>query len=350
MMPIEPTTDEARRRQEVAGWFLRRDAGDGAWSAADEAAFTQWLGRDAGNRQAYARWATDWALIDTMPRDTAARLRALVAAERAPAAVPVPRRRAMAGWALAGVAAVAVTGGWFGWQHLEARPVYEQAFGTRRGQQSHVTLPDGSELRLDTSTTLKVTFFRGRREVQLVQGQALFTVRADPGRPFQVTAQDVRVTVVGTRFTVRSTPGIPSREGVEVAVEHGRVRVANGLVAGGGADAAAHQVELTAGQHLVLQGHGAQPVVKALPRDGAAPWHQGAQISFSNAPLKTVMAEMGRYADLGLVDVDPSALDLRLSGTFDPRDAATARRLLAGALQLQLVPLGDGYALRRQGG
>ena len=116
-------------------------------------------------------------------------------------------------------------------------------FRTLRGQQKDVTLPDGSVLRLDTDTRIAVALYRERREVKLLGGQAMFQVHGDAARPFDVLAGPVRVTVVGTRFSVRHTPGILGADDIRVEVEEGCVRVAgvDGMTA-------APAVELGAGQ------------------------------------------------------------------------------------------------------
>jgi transmembrane sensor len=51
-------------------------------------------------------------------------------------------------------------------------------------------------------------------------------VQADPDRPFDVLAGPLRITVLGTRFSVRYTADASVPGGVRVAVEEGRVKVA----------------------------------------------------------------------------------------------------------------------------
>lgn len=339
-MTSPDTAEASRQRQELVGWFMRRHGPQ--WTAGDEHAFQQWLHTPA-NQAAYAQWEADWKLMDDLPQASADRLRAMVAADRrvrqtVPAAGPGRERRRFfaRGLAVAGVAAVAVGTGWLGWQHLQAQPVYTQAFSTRAGQQSEVTLPDGSTLRLDTATALQVTFFRQRREIRLVEGQAMFAVVADAQRPFLVTAGPVRVTVVGTRFAVRMTPGIPGRDGVEVEVEEGRVRVAR--------PAPGDTLELTAGQCLSFDPQGHDPVLDTIAPEAVAGW-RSQHLSFSDVPLRQAVAEIERYRGLDIVAIDPAAAELRLSGTFDPRDPATTRRLLAATLPIRLVRQGAGWAV-----
>lgn len=351
MMPAAPLDDATRQRKELVDWFMRRNGP--LWMASDERTFQDWLSTP-GNRDAYAQWQADWELMDAIPQESADRLRALVVADRkaeqtSPRPVrhsPERRRALISGFAMAGVASMAVTGGWLGWRHIQSQPVYEQAFSTRTGQQSEVGLPDGSTVRLDTATTLKAFFFRHSREIQLAEGQAMFSVTADAQRPFEVTAGQVRITVVGTRFSVRLTAGVPGRDGVEVEVEEGRVRVARingpqeqGPVAQG---ASGETFELTVGQQVAFDAQGREPVLGTVEPDAVAGW-RSMQLSFSDVPLRQAVAEMERYGNLDIVAIDPAAAQLRLSGTFDPRDPAATRRLLAGTLPIKLARQGTGW-------
>jgi transmembrane sensor len=351
MMSATVTDEVTRQRQELVRWFMRRHDAQphSPWTAEDERDFQQWFSIPA-NQQAYKQWQADWVLIDTMPQASAERLRAMVVADLAEAhrvscnagrSQPIPQRRWLLtqGLAFAGLAGMTFGGGWLGWRHFQAQPVFEQAFNTRKGQQIEARLPDGSALRLDTATALQVTLFRGRREVRLMQGQAFFAVAHDGARPFVVEAGGAVVTVLGTRFSVRYTPDIPGRDGVEVAVEQGKVRVTRGQGAHDQPPVGAADVEafdLTAGQILVLPVDGTSPVLRTVSSVDVAAW-RNMPLSFSDVSLREAVAEMARYADIGIADIDPAVANLRLSGTFDPRNAAATRQLLANALPVRLV-------------
>jgi len=294
-----------------------------------------------------------------MPQVSVERLRAMVVADLAEAhrvsrqsVIPQPifRRRWLLtqGLAFAGMAGMTFGVGWLGWRYNQAQPVFEQAFNTRKGQQIEARLPDGSALRLDTATALQVTFFRSRREVHLVQGQAFFSVAHDGASPFVVEAGGAVVTVLGTRFSVRYTPDMPGRDGVEVAVAQGKVRVTRGPGAHDRPTMGAADVEtfdLTVGQILVLPADGASPVLRNVSSVGVAAW-RNMPLSFSDVSLREAVAEMERYADLGIAAIDPAVANLRLSGTFDPRDAVATRHLLANALPVRLVDGARGVEVR----
>ncbi|BFO55182.1 FecR domain-containing protein [Acidovorax sacchari] len=331
-------------RQDVLDWFIRRQR-DG-WSARDETEFQAWLDADAIHRQRYAQWESHWRAFDGISAADVAQLRRNLERDKvreedarqnrahggvAPQGVS---RRSVFAPALA-VASLAILVGGAGlvaWNHLQAQPVFAQAFSTQRGQQTEVALPDGSRLRLDTATRLEVTYYRMRREVRLQDGQVVFSVQADTERPFHVLAGPVDVTVVGTKFSVRHTPRLPGSQGVQVAVERGQVLVARRDGASAGLPAT---VDLTAGQQIEVDSMGALGTVGAVPGDGIAPWRDN-RVSFVNTPLVQALAELERYGDTGLAVRDPAIAALRLSGTFDPRDAMTLRRVLPNALPVQL--------------
>lgn len=348
---LPPDDDASRLREEVLGWFIRRDRDE--WNAADESAFQAWLQEDERHRSGYARWQARWHAMDAIPADAVAQLRDRLARDKAvqaahpsvgiAAAVAAPRkvdekagpsRRGLLlpGLAMAGVAAITTGTGLLGWRHWQAQPVFTQAFSTLRGQQTEVTLPDGSRLRLGTATRLEVSYYRQRRQVRLLDGQAVFSVQADADRPFDVLAAATRITVVGTRFAVRHTPNMAADGGVHVLVEEGRVRVARASDGPGhGEDA----LELNAGQQVASDVHGGLAAIVPVPGDGIAPWREH-RVSFVDTPLGHALAELERYGSTGLVLRDPAVAALRLSGTFDPRDARTLRRVLPSALPVRL--------------
>lgn len=322
-------------------WFVRSTDGlDGDALQAFEA----WRCADPAHAAAWARWSEDWCLLDALPTDGVRHLRDKLAADKArleTCAHPQPGRtrffclpwlvaRAWGGTptALASLCLV-VVGGALGWSHWRGQPVYLQTVATAPGQQSEVQLPDGSALRLDTRTQINVSFRRQRREVVLPEGQVVFRVKGDAARPFDVVAGPVRITVVGTRFSVRHTPGVPGEEGVRIAVEEGRVHVARSDTPG------AALVELTAGQQVTSDAMGRLGPVAAVPAGGIAPWRDG-RVSFDDTPLSQALAEFARYGTVNLVVRDPGVGALRLTGTFDPRRPENFLLALPRTLPVQL--------------
>ncbi len=356
MIPVPQSPQDAPGlRRDVLDWFVRRQRSD--WGMEDETAFQTWLAADASHCDAFAQWESHWKALDAIPADTRAMLRRNLQREKAPSTPGTaiqslrrhppmgsdnPRRRFLVP-AFAAVAAVAVmaSSGFLAWNHWQAQPVFAQTYSTPRGKQVEVPLPDGSRLRLDTATRLEVAYYRQRREVKLLDGQAVFSVQADATRPFHVLAGPVDVMVVGTRFSVRYTPQVAEDPGVRVSVEEGEVRVAplGSAFAPAGPGAREVGVYLTAGQQVVADTQGVLAPVMPVPGEDIAPWRNN-RVSFVNTPLAQALAEFERYGSTGLQVRDPAVGALRLSGTFDPRDTQTLRRVLPGALPVRLQQAG----------
>lgn len=321
---------------EALRWSVR--IGDGL-DATERAEFEAWRRADPAHQAAYDEMTGVSEAIDALPAAGTARLQARVAIDRAgesaihvaaPAAQPVPprptRRRALAAMAAAFAAA---GGGWFGWEAWRSEPVFEQRYQTQRGQQLDVALPDGSQMRLDTATTAEVSLYRGRREVRLAEGQAMFTVQSDKARPFDVRAGGTRVTAVGTRFSVRYTPSI-GRPEVQVAVQEGRVRVA-----AAGNEAVQAAIELAPGETVAADAQGRPGPVGRIAPEGVAAW-RGNRLSFDNLPLSAVLAELGRYGDVGIAVHDPAVAALPVTASVDLQRMGDFVRSLPQVLPVRL--------------
>lgn len=341
MFPLKRTSaDDQLLNKEALDWFVRRSGGD--WQAEDERQFEVWLTENSCHATAFRQCEAQWQELDAMPADLVAHMRARLVQDKTREVAQVPhagaatRRRFLMWPAASAMVAVAGSVGYVAWQQLQQQPVTIQVFQTQRGQQQVVSLEDGSRLRLDTQTQVEVRFFRQRREVHLLDGQAVFEVQPD-GRPFHVLADATRVTVVGTRFAVRYTPQVTGNTNVSVAVEEGRVRVASlqqAEIEHGSYDLQAG-VMLMAGQQVVCDEHGSVGTLTSVPAYEMAPWRDQ-RVSFVDVPLLQALVELERYGDTGLRINDPAVASMRLSGSFDPMAVAALYKALPRVLPVVL--------------
>ncbi|MFT3803615.1 MAG: FecR domain-containing protein [Burkholderiaceae bacterium] len=386
--PIDESALDELSPVELAAlrWSVRLSDGPSAEARAE---FDAWLNADPAHQAAYEDIAGVWDAIDEIPPagnvhirasvaiDTAARSAAddLARAEpapespepapdgdepgdadvpaeparavtgtapRSPAPVRAPRRLAVQ--ALTAVAAAGVLGGgWLGWDRWQNQPVFGRRYATRRGDQQNVRLPDGSELQLDTATQAEVAFYRRRREVRVPEGQVFFHVRADAGRPFDVLAGAARITVVGTRFSVRYTPSLGSRA-VQVAVSEGRVRVASNRGSAGSTEATV----ISAGQALTADADGRLGAVTTVAADSVASWREN-RLSFDGVPLAQVLAEIERYGDIGVRVRDPAASRLSVTASVDLRNLNAFVQALPRVLPVRLERRDDGVEIVSSG-
>lgn len=83
-----------------------------------------------------------------------------------------------------------------------------------------VLLSDGSKIYLSSNTRFSYPEkIKGKtRQVALLNGEAFFKIAKDPSRPFTVTLNNSKVTVLGTSFNIRNTP-----RSVDLSVNSGKV-------------------------------------------------------------------------------------------------------------------------------
>ena len=339
-------------RAAAALWQVRRHDG---LNAQEEAQFQHWLAAETSHAQAWARAAATWQDLAQLHPSAVAQLRRGVPPTRAPATAATGNWRNWRSWLADGVrplagalarpmagaaAAVVLLGaGWLGWSQWQQQPVFSQHYASAQGQQLDVYLPDGSVLKLDTDTRAQVTLYRSRREVRLSEGQAMFSVKADAGKPFVVLTDRLQVTVVGTRFAVRNTHEV--QDGQEqstdsVAVEEGKVRVRR-LSHG---EAAGQSLLLTAGQAVRAEAAGQLHRLADIPARSALLWREG-RVNFDNTPLPQALAEFERYGATHLVINDPAVARLRVNGSFDLRQATAFSQTLPLVLPVQLRQQGS---------
>jgi transmembrane sensor len=218
------------------------------------------------------------------------------------------RRQGRAGWrkvsALPAALAVLLAAGGVGYLALGRGG---NTYVTSVGEQSAVRLEDGSQVRLDTDTRLRVAFADGERRVTLDHGQASFAVAHDPAHPFTVDAGGVRVTAIGTRFDVRRDGGTTS-----VTLVEGRIRI--DPVAG-------NPRFLVAGEQWSDSGDAAASVRPANVADATA-WESG-RIILDGRSLAAAIAEVNRYAAHPVHLDAPRYAQARLSGSVMTGDTTS---------------------------
>ncbi len=339
-------------RDAAADWVVQLN--DGALSAADRKAFSEWLRRSPTHVREYLRAESAWQAMAGVAKEDSSDVRAVLAGAM-PNVVELPARAQEAGspsrrWlvrrpALAAAAAVVLAVGVLFGPGLIER-LDSNAYSTARGELRHVVLPDGSSFDLNTQSRIRIRMDRGSRDVYLRAGEAYFQVAKDPSRPFRVHSDDTVIHALGTQFNVyRKT------NGTAVTVVEGLVAVSpveqdSPASPASKEDSAENSsLKLKAGEGAFVRRHADaadKPTLQAVPVDPrrAVSWRQQ-RLVFENEPLATVVAEFNRYNGEQLAIEDPQLAATRVSGVFN------ARRPLA--LVDFLTQHGDVRATRRAG-
>jgi len=335
MTPYPKSSRPDAVREEAMAWRVRHEAGD--LSQAERDAFEGWLARCPEHQDAYAGVEEFWAAAGELGRHP----NYLAIRERAEAAVDRARftRRALA----AGLAAVVVGLGSAGFYfQLSPRSLADQSFRTAVGQRATVSLPDGSQVTLNTDTVLRTRADDNRRLVYLDRGQAFFKVAHDRRHPFVVSAAGRTVTALGTAFDVRVDRGE-----LKVVLVEGRVRVQAAKppppaksVAPAAQPAAPMATDMSAGSQLVAV-NDSEWRLTPTNVDLETSWLKG-QLIFDDEPLGEVVDEVNRYSTRKIAIADARLAERRVSGNVAPGDVHGFAMILqaAGVASLKEEPDG----------
>ncbi len=319
---------------QARAWLIELD--DEPVAARKVAELREWLARSPLHRRAFEQAAAAWHDMDCL-RSVLDGKQVAGAGVRgaAPLHSSEPARRFGGSWvrfpALLAAAAVVlmVT---FGLVEYLRRPAGGQAvastFTTATGEVKALTLSDGSTVHLNTDSRVRVAYGNNARIVQLLSGEAYFTVAADPRRPFVVYAGRYAVRALGTAFAVHMVDS-----GVDLTVTNGRVEFASlkkapADITGAGAagaglgrgDGAETRVPLSSGQHATVA-HNLKLVeqIDAKGIEKRLSWRDG-MLVFDDDPLTDVVAEISRYTATRIVISDPSIRGLKVGGYFKIQD------------------------------
>lgn len=289
--PEQPAAEGESIRARAAEWLIKhRDCE--AWSAEDEAALNAWLEQSPAHSIAFWRLEDVWSKAD--------RLSAL---RRPMREVPVERARpATARYFVGAALLAAVMAGVGAYAVIPRSQVYETPLGGRE----ILTLKDGSQIEMNTSTRLRISDRADRREIWLDRGEAYFDVRHDAKRPFIVIAGNHRVIDLGTKFVMRRDP-----ERLEVAVVEGDVRLNRD-----GADSRGSSAVLRAGEIATATANSLSVTTRSnAVLSEELGWRRGVLI-FRHTTLGEAVAQFNRYNQRKLSIADPATARLRLGGTF----------------------------------
>lgn len=192
-----------------------------------------------------------------------------------------------------------------------------EAYETAIGEQSTITLADGSKVTLNTDSRITVDFAGTQRGITLSRGQALFDVAKDADRPFVVVAGSERIVALGTSFDVH----LKEDSSVQVTLIEGKVsvhKVADSKTDPKGVDAPRFKqaIIMAPGEQLSISGLRGN-LTRKSDIAAATGWKEG-RLVFRQKPLPQVVQEMNRYSTqkLALAN-DPRLRSMTVSGVFN---------------------------------
>jgi ferric-dicitrate binding protein FerR (iron transport regulator) len=194
------------------------------------------------------------------------------------------------------------------------------------------TLPDGSEVVLNSGSKIHYREQRGVRRVSLL-GEAYFKISHDEVHPFTVEVLDLTVTDIGTAFNIRS---VSDSDLVEVTVEEGEVNLK-------GPDLS---INLKAGEGLIYKKGKTQGKFQLHHRNASA--YATGRLEFINVPLSEVAEVLGKKFAVS-VRVNDAVSNCTLTADFSNEELDTILEILATTMQLEVIRSGNSIELKGSG-
>jgi len=157
---------------------------------------------------------------------------------------------------------------------------------TDRGRQFQVSLPDGSHVWLNASSSIRYpTSFTGKDRTVEITGEAYFEVAHDALHPFHVKVSGMDVQVLGTHFNINS---YQDEGGTKTTLLEGKVKIINSsgvvLLKPG------QQAQATTGQLRV---------VNDVDLETAVAWKNG-YFNFKKESIQIIMRQLSRWYDVNI--------------------------------------------------
>ena len=218
-------------------------------------------------------------------------------------------------------------------------PWHQQAhLATTMGERSTFTLSDGTQLTLNTNTSVDVHYALLKREIVLNAGEIYLETGKDTKglfgrRSFWVNTEQTKLEAIGTKFSVYQKE------------ENTRLHVTEGIVA------------LHSGKHTPVRAYanesysaqGTALPMRTEPQQEPMAWLDGVVVA-KQMRLDELMTELTRYQALS-IRFSPDTAGLQVSGVFQLNRKAPAEHALhtiAQTLPIQVIQKNDHFLIRKK--
>ncbi|MEN0035524.1 MAG: FecR domain-containing protein [Cellvibrio sp.] len=290
----------------AAGWLVHMQ--ENTMTPADESRLQDWRAESAEHERAWQAALQLKSMMGSMPSGVS---QPVLGRKR------IDRRQLLL--SLAVLAAVPVV-----WTVRRDLPVVGADYRTAKGEQQTITLPDGSQLQINTVSLVDVQFDAQQRLIRLHRGEIHIVTAPDNAvnhRPFLVATPAGTVRALGTRFAVRTL----DNDAVRVKVYEHAVALTP--------QAGVTDTRIDAGKTAVFDRHNIH-LIEAHNQSVPA-WTRG-QIIADNLRLGDFVIELARYHE-GILRCDPAVAELRISGVFQIKNTLQTLSVVAGTLPVRIA-------------
>ncbi len=204
---------------------------------------------------------------------------------------------------------------------------------------TELTLPDGSVVSLNQNTTFQYPekFRKGQRIVAL-DGEAYFKVAHDPGKPFVLEHNNIRIKVLGTSFSVKTGA---QEDNLEVVLINGQVAV---YYENEGID----PQTLYPGEKAEVEKSGHHIEVSRNNNPNFLSWKTGLFI-FEDETLENIVSVLNNAYNKKIILRDDHLRHCRMTATFDRQPLDAVLEIIAATLDLRIQSDGTTFVLSGAG-
>ncbi|WP_129782369.1 FecR family protein [Peristeroidobacter soli] len=192
-------------------------------------------------------------------------------------------------------------------------------YTTHTGEQRTIRLEDGSRVQMNARSKFVVRYSADARDLELLEGEAVFDVQHDTQRPFRVHTPDAVIQAVGTQFNVyRQASGrtvVSVLEGVVQVTRDAADIQASTTVE----DTSNARVRIRAGQGADVSRDRGIEKQESTDIARVMSW-QSRRLVFREDRLEDIANEFARYSPYRLELNGADVRDKRITGTFDADD------------------------------
>jgi transmembrane sensor len=173
------------------------------------------------------------------------------------------------------------------------------------GQMSQLVLSDGTQVWLNSGTTLRYPDkFGEKSRAVTITGEAFFKVAKMPAKPFTINSADLSIQVLGTSFNFSA---YQEDSYSSVTLVEGKVAIqdSKGIAL----------AQLRPGQMATKDKSGDQLNIKEVKTDSYAAWTEG-KIVFDDERLDQIALKLERWFNVEISFADPNLKSRRFTGTI----------------------------------
>ena len=185
-----------------------------------------------------------------------------------------------------------------------------------------VTLPDGSNVWLNHSSTLKYpAIFQGNTRCVELNGEGYFEVNHNSKMPFIVKTGELQIKAIGTTFNIMA---YPDEDRIETSLINGEVELqrteSDGKVI--------PMLKMKPTDLAVFHKSNYEISTHTIDDDRYFSWKEG-KLVFNKEPIGKVVKKLGRWFNVDIQVKDPELLDLTYTATFVSETLPQVMELLA---------------------